>query len=470
MESVPGPNPGHLLVPVRACRGLGDPGMDEKQPNAPSASLTCTGRVPKANAQREEPRTKAARPQTASFSAGWTRHTPSGNSAGAARSGPRGQLQSDSNRGGSPGRSGSGRIREARRNGWTAPRRCRVRPKARADSTGKTGSSGELLSGQEQQAHLELHLRVHLEQRGHSGRCESGSRRATGRASRTPHHRHRLRCRRKWGHAAYPPIAARSLPAWPRRRVLAACRKEIEGNVEKKMAAAGASTLLVGPCRAVRHVRRRRWRRCGLGAEWSGEARHGGRTCACLHYAGQLCVPALQPAAEARYLLQDPRPAHHPGAHRYPARRGRVGRAGWTAPGADSFSPLAPLLTAAPARPGDAQEESALSEVRGGSGCGAAAPQTPVTAEPFPAGGLHGGSAGRRLQEVHPTSQVRGQGRARGHSAQCLPWAGGQAALRERCCVPRVLQSLLEPAPGGALHGLWKALRSSPLKPHTEDT
>lgn len=65
----------------------------------------------------------------------------------------------------------------------------------------------------------------------------------------------------------------------------------------------------------------------------------------------------------------------------------------------------APLLTAAPARPGDAQEESALSEVRGGSGCGAAAPQTPVTAEPFPAGGLHGGSAGRRLQEVHPTSQ-----------------------------------------------------------------
>lgn len=53
-----------------------------------------------------------------------------------------------------------------------------------------------------------------------------------------------------------------------------------------------------------------------------------------------------------------------------------VGRAGWAAPGADSFSPVAPLLTAAPARPGDAQEESALSEVRGGNGRDAAAPRT----------------------------------------------------------------------------------------------
>ncbi|KAK4808662.1 hypothetical protein QYF61_020151 [Mycteria americana] len=67
----------------------------------------------------------------------------------------------------------------------------------------------------------------------------------------------------------------------------------------------------------------------------------------------------------------------------------------------------APLLTAAPARPGDAhEEESALTEVTAGRGAAALAlPRALVTVSPRPAGSLRGEPAGWRVQEVHPASQ-----------------------------------------------------------------
>lgn len=106
------------------------------------------------------------------------------------------------------------------------------------------------------------------------------------------------------------------------------------------------------------------------GLSGGAERRHGGEPAARLHHAGQLRLPALQPAAEARHLLQDPRPPHHPGAHRYRwgGGAGARHRGGGPGPGpGDASSPAAPLLSAAPARPGDAhEEESTLTEVRRG--------------------------------------------------------------------------------------------------------
>lgn len=141
------------------------------------------------------------------------------------------------------------------------------------------------------------------------------------------------------------------------------------GRGGKKMAAA-APTPLPGPCPAARVTSvARRWR-SGARRRGGAERRHGGEPAARLHHAGQLRLPALQPAAEARHLLQDPRPPHHPGAHRYRWGGGAGARRGGGGPGpgpGDASSPAAPLLSAAPARPGDAhEEESTLTEVRRG--------------------------------------------------------------------------------------------------------
>ncbi|XP_010723013.1 beclin-1-like [Meleagris gallopavo] len=82
----------------------------------------------------------------------------------------------------------------------------------------------------------------------------------------------------------------------------------------------------------------------------------------------------------------------------------------------------APLLTAAPARPGDAQEESALSEVRGGSGWGAAAPRTPLT---------------RPRRSLQPRDGTR-----QGPGLYCSSYSGRKKGMKECSCLAGALLSL----------------------------
>lgn len=187
MEPASGPNPGHQLVPVSARRRAGRPqdGREaaERSPRLPHLHGPSSKGQRTARGAQNKSREAADRQLQRRLNAAHTERKQRGRGpAGAQQETPIGQRRKKERRGG-VGRAALGRRGETAER---PPRRCRARPEARADSTGRAGSSGGPLSGREQRAHLELHLRVHLEQRGHTGRCESGSRRATGRACRHP--------------------------------------------------------------------------------------------------------------------------------------------------------------------------------------------------------------------------------------------------------------------------------------------